>query len=142
VTTPADKPKHAGGRPRKFPSVEKMEAGIADYFATVEEPWLILDLALHLDLTKEGLREYQERPEFSVPIQKAKARIETATAKRLMRGEGWGPGHIFVLKNNYGWKDQQNIEVSNPKQTLLILMPGAQLPEDNADEDPGADATE
>lgn len=142
MTKATDKPKHAGGRPRKFPSVAQMQTAINSYFATVPEPWTVLGLCLTLDLTIEGLLEYQARSEFSDPIKKAKNRIEAATAERMLRGDGWGPGHIFVLKNNYGWKDQQNIEVSNPKQTLLILMPGAQLPEDNADADPGAGATE
>jgi hypothetical protein len=104
--------KHPGGRPRKFSSVEQMQTRIDDYFATTEEPWTVLGLALHLDLTREGLSEYQDRPEFSAPIQRAKTLVEQSTARRMMQGKGWGPGHIFVLKNNFGWKDQQQIEHS------------------------------
>lgn len=112
MTTNIDKPKHAGGRPRKFTSVAQMETRIDSYFATVLQPWTVLGLCLHLDLTIEGLLEYQDRTEFSDPIKKAKARIEAATAERMLRGDGWGPGHIFVLKNNYGWKDQAAVEVT------------------------------
>lgn len=50
---------------------------------------------------------------------------------------------IFLGKQWLGQRDQASIQLSDPKQTLLILMPGAQLPEDNADADnPGAGATE
>ena len=30
----------------------------------------------------------------------------------MLDGDGYGPGYIFDLKNNHGWKDQQQIEHS------------------------------
>lgn len=103
--------KHAGGAPRKWKSVEAMQEAIDAYFET-PEPWLQKGLALHLDLTYQGWADYAARPEFAEAIQKAKDRIEVSTASLLMRGKGWGPGLIFVLKNNYGWKDVQGVEHS------------------------------
>jgi hypothetical protein len=35
----------------------------------------------------------------------AKLRIEANLEERMLRGLGYGQGHIFALKNHYGWRD-------------------------------------
>lgn len=35
----------------------------------------------------------------------ARQRIEANLEERMLHGDGWGPGHIFALKNHYGWRD-------------------------------------
>jgi hypothetical protein len=115
------KTKRPVGRPRKFDSVARMQSAIDAYFDTVPQPWTVCSLGVHLNLTMEGLLEYQARSEFSEPIKKAKARIEAATAERMLRGDGWGPGHIFVLKNNYGWKDQAAVEVTGQGGGPIVM---------------------
>jgi len=126
--------KHAGGRPRKFSSPEQMQGTIDAYFAlcdirtrqvvtgppanrkvetvTSPEPYTVQGLAVALGLTTEGLREYEAREEFSGTIKSAKARIEANKVRHMLDGDGYGPGYIFDLKNNHGWKDQQQIEHS------------------------------
>lgn len=144
------KKKHPGGAPRKWKSVEAMQKAIETYFAKCEsrvrveivgppnnrqamsvlnpEPPTVLGLALSLDLTSEGLREYGERPEFTATVQKAKARIAATIERRMMDGDGWGPGHIFSLKNNFGWKDYQTIEATGKGGGPILIILGDAKP--------------
>jgi hypothetical protein len=52
------------------------------------------------------LNYYQDKPEFSHTIKRAKLRIEDALEQRLARAASV-TGIIFNLKNNFGWKDAQ-----------------------------------
>ncbi|MCK9355692.1 MAG: DNA-packaging protein [Dehalococcoidia bacterium] len=38
-------------------------------------------------------------------IFQARLRIEANLEERMLRGLGYGQGHIFALKNHYGWRD-------------------------------------
>jgi len=127
-----EKLKHAGGRPRKFETVEEMHTAIGEYFEKCDarmvkvvvnqgnkkvlanvpkpEPYTIQGLAVFLDLTTEGLREYEMREEFSATIKRAKAVIEADKVLHMLDGDGYGAGYIFDLKNNFGWTDRQTIE--------------------------------
>jgi len=135
--------KHAGGRPRKFSSPEEMQVKIEAYFAKCDarvvrevvsqggkkvlvdvpkpEPYTVQGLAVFLDLTMEGLQEYERRDEYSGTVTKAKLRIEANKAVRLNDGVGWGPGIIFDLKNNHKWKDSP-LEVSAPGGGPLVIL--------------------
>jgi len=102
--------KHPGGRPRKFQSVEEMAKAIDAYFDNTEPPYTVTGLASALGMTRRGLLDYEGRDEFAHTIEKAKAFVEAHVERRMLAGEGWGPGHIFSLKNNYGWRDTQHLE--------------------------------
>lgn len=126
--------KHAGGRPRKFKTVAAMEKKIEAYFKKCDartvstvvtkgkgkvlvkvpkpEPYTIQGLAIYLDLTTEGLREYSKKDDFSATVKNARARIEANKVTHMLDGDGYGPGYIFDLKNNFGWKDKK--EISGP----------------------------
>jgi len=120
--------KHAGGRPRKFQSVAEMDEAIQSYFDDPKSlPYTITGLALFLGMTRKGLIGYEDRDEFGNTIQRAKEFVEHCTAQRMLAGEGWGPGHIFVLKNNYGWKDTHDI---NQKTNMTFNFDPARKPED------------
>jgi hypothetical protein len=110
--------KHPGGRPRKFQSVAEMDAAIEAYFVQ-DPPYTVTGLAMALGMTRQGLCDYQERDEFTDTIEKAKARVEESTERRMLSGEGWGPGHIFSLKNNYRWRDEHQIEETGTK-TIVV----------------------
>lgn len=96
------------GRPLKFENVEVLQAKIDDYFSVTpkdEQTWT--GLALHLDTSRETLREYKEREEFVDSLKKALLRIENGYEIDLKkRGQA---GTIFALKN-FGWTDRQEIE--------------------------------
>ena len=104
--------KHPGGRPRKWKSVEEMQKAIDAYFEENDPPYTVTGLAMALGLTRQGLLDYTERDEFTDTIEKAKAFVEMTIEKRMLAGEGWGPGHIFNLKNNYGWRDKHEVDHS------------------------------
>ncbi len=100
------------GRPNKFKSVEEMQIAIDNYFKDCDEkerPYTISGLAYALDTNRQTLLDYQEKDDFSDTIKKAKAKIEQFVEERLFVGNNTA-GVIFNLKNNYNWKDKQEIE--------------------------------
>ena len=129
---PCKEPKHAGGRPRKYQSVEEMERAMEAYFLKCDkrtkqvvtgphtnrkiekvkmpEPYTIQGLAVALDLTTHGLDLYEEREEFITTVKRAKAAIEANKVIHMLDGDGFGAGYIFDLKHNHGWTDKHEIE--------------------------------
>lgn len=114
-------------RPVKYSTVEEMQEAIDHYFdieaymgegdnrifaPTVE------GLAYALDLTRQGLIEYQDKPEFSDTIKRAKQRVAIALEQRLY-GQSV-TGAIFNLKNNFGWKDAVQTEHTGSIQIEAI----------------------
>jgi len=131
----ATKPKHPGGRPPKFNTPEEIQEKIQTYFdscwvdkvtettakdGTVtmttiryqDRPYTVSGLALALDMTTEGLREYGNKGEFSAIIKKAKLQITMCWEERLDGKNAAGP--IFWLKNHAGYTDKQEVEHSGP----------------------------
>jgi len=117
------------GRPPKYETVEEMQSVIDTYFETsaftgaedakVFSP-TIAGLAYALDLSRQGLLEYQGKPEFSDTIRKAKQRVEIALEQRLYAAAPVGT--IFNLKNNFGWKDKSEQELSGANGGALTLL--------------------
>jgi len=138
--------KHAGGRPRKFKEVEAMQKRIKAYFAKCDarivseivtkgrdkvlvkvpkpEPYTVQGLAVSLDLTTKGLLDYTKRDEFRSTIKNARARIEADKVVHMLDGDGYGPGYIFDLKNNFGWKDKQEVEHGGEIKMPLVIVRG------------------
>ena len=124
------------GRPPKYKTPEEMQKIVDLYFLACKvhqtgDAELLMDcednellivndiddvqptvtgLALALDLTRQGLIEYSDKDEFSDTIKKAKQRIEKYLEQNLY-GQAV-TGTIFNLKNNYGWKDKTETELS------------------------------
>ena len=106
--------KHPGGRPPKYNAKEEMQMKINKYFAECDEknrPYTVTGLALALDLDRKSLLNYQEKDEFFHTIKKAKQKVENYLEERLI-GDSSVTGIIFNLKNNYDWRDKQEIEHS------------------------------
>ncbi len=112
---------HAGWRPLLFKTKEDLQEKIDAYFASCyrfnEEtninecirPLTISGLAVELETSRKTIIEYDEKEEFSNTIKKAKERIENWTEEQLYRNTQV-TGVIFNLKNNYDWKDKQEID--------------------------------
>ena len=101
---------HAGGRPLAFSSVEELQTSIDKYFTeTPAKEITITGLALHLDVCRETLVNYQHKPEYFRTIKRAKDKVALEYEKDL-RKQGRS-GDIFALKN-FGWRDKQEIEHS------------------------------
>lgn len=115
--------KNPVGRPLKYTSKEEVEIILDNYFtgdafvgegdARVYVPTMS-GLAMALDLSRQGLLEYSNKDEFSDAIKKARQKVEVALEQRLA---GSAPaGTIFNLKNNFGWKDKTEQEMSGSLQ--------------------------
>ena len=134
-----EKKKHPGGRPRKFKTVSEMDEAIESYFKACDSrmvavvvregknshieqindpaPYTVTGLSLALGIDRKTLLNYSDRcdefgEEFLPTIKRARERVHANLEHRMYDGKGYGPGHIFGLKNNYGWKDVQQVEHS------------------------------
>ena len=101
------------GRPMKYKSVKAMQSDIDNYFKDCDEngrPYTVSGLAYALGTNRQTLLNYEEKEEFFDTIKRAKARIELFNEELLYNKDVSTTGVIFNLKNNYGWKDKQEIE--------------------------------
>ena len=100
------------GRPLKYKTAKELQARIDEYFLMCEEkeePLTIGELALYLDLSRQGLLEYSRKGAFSDTVKKAKQKVEVFIEKRLYSTAVTGP--IFSLKNNFGWIDETKQDI-------------------------------
>ena len=114
--------KHPGGRPPKWTDPKEVQTLIDAYFDECdekEEPYTITGLALALDTDRHTLINYENKDEFFHTIKKAKHKCENYAEKQLYR-HSQVAGVIFNLKNNYGWKDAQEIALRNKKIEELM----------------------
>lgn len=104
------------GRPRRYPDAAKLAERIDAYFTECEgvKPPTIAGLCYFLGFAdKQALGEYEGYgEEFSLAIKKARLRIEQDRSERLISRDTFTPGLIFDLKNNHGWRDAQQQEVT------------------------------
>jgi len=134
---------HAGGRPRKFKSVEELQEKIDAYFAECDPHWVleeyyewdtdrkiqekkekwelskqipytITGLALALDTTRDVLLDYEN----SEDLKQFSYTIKMAKAKvhsfvERRLFDQASTGAIFNLKNNFGWVDKNESVVRN-----------------------------
>lgn len=107
-------------QPLLFKTKEDLQEKIDAYFNscyTVNAEWVkectrpltISWLALELETSRQTLINYEQKEQFFDTIKKAKQRIESWTEEQLYRNTQV-TGVIFNLKNNYDWKDKQEIE--------------------------------
>lgn len=96
------------GRPRKIQSVEEFEERVESYFTACRasgEPLTITGLCLGLGFSsRDTLKEYMRRPEFSDAVKRAKLRVEHEYELAL-RESKYPAGAIFALKN-FNWSDK------------------------------------
>lgn len=119
------------GRPPIYSTPDELEAAILDYFepeTTITEPTksgddvviatgreprknvTITGLAYHLGFeSRQSFYDYEEKPEFSYIIKKARLRVEMSYEERLSQQSPTGA--IFALKN-MGWRDKSEVENS------------------------------
>lgn len=158
-----DKPKHAGGRPLKFETVEALDLAIQNYFAqcdphtekrlvptgqdekgnmlfdarnvlTEPQPYTVSGLARALNISRETLVQYKNSDKFSDSILPAYERCHEYAEQQLY-GKSAG-GASFSLKNNWGWTDRKEIDHTTKGERMPLLGGATPLPE----EDEGSDA--
>ena len=132
------------GRPPKYTNPEEMQHLIDLYYLAcrvhqTDNPELLIDLsdedllvvndiedvvptisglAYTLDMTTETFRTYGLDDQFSATVKRAKQRVEMSLEQRLA-GQAV-TGSIFSLKNNFGWKDKTEQEISGGLEVTKI----------------------
>jgi len=108
-----------------FETPEKMQEGIDAYFehlGTDGKP-TISGMCYFLGFVDRGaLAEYEKKPEFSRTVKGARIRVEQSLEEHLYGGQVTGV--IFNLKNNFGWKDKTEQELSGPDGGPVFLWGG------------------
>lgn len=112
----------SAGRPALFENPDLMDVEIQMYFnITNFTDITITGLAYFLGFeSRQSFYDYEERPEFSYIIKRARLYIESAYEKKLSGNSV--TGSIFALKN-MGWKDKQEVEHVNERFMLIEKEP-------------------
>lgn len=124
-------------RPPKYKTVEELQAVVEEYFAHCDnrikevhkpdgetygysnpEPYTMSGLAYYLGMSRQALIDYKNKDAFLDTIKKARARVEFDVERRMNDKDTFTPGLIFNAKNNFGWKDKTETELSNPDGSL------------------------
>ena len=114
------------GRGLIYQTPADMQAVIDAYFAdcdTKQAPYTMSGLALALNLSRQALINYEGRDAYVDTVKRARQRVEAQLEQGLLTRERQVAGHIFNLKNNFGWKDTQ--EVEHTHTLLAIGLPGS-----------------
>lgn len=120
--------KNKAGRPPKYNTPEEMQVVIDEYFEyakyekddSVTYRPTMAGLAKALGMSRQALLEYKKKDEFLVTIKNARLEVEEALEEALY-GTGVA-GVIFNLKNNFGWKDKQEIEQSGKVEVIGLVQ--------------------
>lgn len=137
--------KSNAGRPPAYKTVEEIKEKIEEYFKWCEGEPLIIDgepvvnksgevvivnkhpltitgLALALGFTtRQGLLNYEGKPEFVDTIKQAKSRVERYAEERLYDRDGVN-GARFSLANNFkGWAEKQQIEANVQNEVNICI---------------------
>jgi hypothetical protein len=109
------------GRPPEYNTPEEIQKAIDAYLMADDCDFTITGLALELGFcSRQSFYDYEEKPEFTYTIKKARLHIERAYEKKLSGKEVGGA--IFALKN-LGWKDKTELEHSgNDSQPVHFVL--------------------
>jgi hypothetical protein len=122
----SDTPKKKG-QPMAYEDSEQLSIAIDNYFTYCDEqeprePYTMSGLAYFLGISRITLlnyeKLYQDKGDYFVAIKKARQRVEYDVERRMANGTP-ATGLIFNLKNNFGWKDQQQLDVTSNGQTVF-----------------------
>lgn len=71
----------------------------------------ISGIAYLLGMTTQAFRDYEKKDEFLCTVKEAKQRVEMSLEQRLAGTAV--TGSIFSLKNNFGWKDKVEQDITS-----------------------------
>lgn len=140
--------KHPGGRPLKFETVPELDQAIQAYFdscdphveqrlvdggvnqkgetiwlrrgvLTEQQPYTVSGLARALQVDRDTLVNYRNRDQFFGSVQAAYDRCHEYAESQLYGRSATGAA--FSLKNNWGWKDRQEIDHTSKDQAIPLL---------------------
>ncbi len=109
----------------KYKTAEELKYKVEEYFSTCHQnkrPYTISGLALWLGLTTETLRKYEKvygDTEYADIIKLAKQRVEEYAEKSLYEN-GKTSGAKFVLENNFGWSNKQDVNIQGEVEFVRL----------------------
>lgn len=116
------------GRPRLYQDHDSFAAKVDEYFAVQKAEGKrpnIAGLSYFMGFAdKQSFPHYATYGEdFSLTVNKAKLLMEDDRVQALTLKDSFTPGIIFDLKNNFGWKDktEQEITVVSHEDALKAL---------------------
>lgn len=115
------KPVGYSGRPWKYSSIEELEKDIKRYFNECDKkgwPYTMSDLAFALDMSRQTLINYGKDELFGSIIARARQRVEGCMERALYTAKG--SGVQFALKNNFGWRDKSEREITGADGAPLV----------------------
>lgn len=107
----------------KYKSQEELQTGIDKYFEECDKkdkPYTMSGLAESLDIDRVTLINYGKRDSYFTLIKKAKQKVERQLEENALTGKGNATFTIFNLKNNYGWVDKQEQEITETKRYNIV----------------------
>lgn len=113
------------GRPKLFKTPEELEEKINTYFYQCKEeerPYTMSGLAFALGIDRKTLINYGKDEEFFPTIKRARNFVEQYVEERLLTQSGVTTGVIFNLKNNFDWKDKQEIDANVKTQEIRVEL--------------------
>lgn len=117
----------ARGRPKKIGSPEEFTRRAEKYFEgcdKIDERPTLTGLCMALGIcSRQELMDYQHYPDYSDAVKAAKLYVEHCYERKLGADGVPQAGIIFALKN-FGWTDQQKVEISGPDQGPVELVTG------------------
>ena len=135
-----DESKHPGGRPLAFKTVKELQKKIDEYFEwcdnrtkmmmtkaglevmiTVPAPYTMSGLARRLGIDRRTLVNYSHKEKFFLTIRDARERVQEDVENRLMETKN-EKGAIFNLKNNFGWQDKNETDVTSKGEKVEGLV--------------------
>lgn len=83
-------------------------------------PYTISGLAVWLDCDRKTLLNYEEKEKFFPTIKRAKTRIEASIEQGALMGIYNPTFSIFNMKNNFGWKDKQEVDTTTVNRVQIV----------------------
>jgi hypothetical protein len=134
--------KNPVGRPPIFKTPEEMQKVIDEYFQWCDDravkiwddtkkaeimisspaPYTMSGLARRLGFSRETLSNYKEKTEFLDTIKAARDRVEEDVESRMNEKHTFTPGLIFNAKNNFGWKDKNETDLTTNGESISPVL--------------------
>ena len=114
------------GRPLKFQDVDELENLIQGYFnecKSTEEIPTISGLAVYLDTSRETLMNYEAKEQFFDTIKRAKDKVVALQEQLAMKGKINPTVWIFSAKNNLGYADKTETDVTSGGDKIVFVPP-------------------
>jgi len=101
-------------------AIKKVDDSGKEFMIGIPAPYTMSGLARRLGMDRKGLINYKNRDEFFPAIHAARERVHEDVENRLMETRN-ERGAIFNLKNNFGWKDESQTDVTSGGKPLPLL---------------------